>query len=102
MNAKNHSSPQGLAHQQIVELADGNADALICISGTLWVTAFGDSADILLHAGERLSLRNRTRVVVQALGPASYRVVLHARYAGLLQWAHSRYAAWLTQHPALR
>lgn len=106
MNAKNHSSPRGLAHQEIVELADGAADALVCLSGVLWVTAHGSGEDVVLTAGQRLALRGRTRVVVQALGPARYRLAQadsrHRLAAGLVRWARSRYDAWLAQRPALR
>ena len=106
MNDKNHSSPQGLAHQQILEVGDGAADALVCLSGTLWVTACGDSADIVLTPGQRLSLRGMTGVVVQALGPARYRLARAATrpglVSGLVRWLRSRADTWLEHHPAPR
>lgn len=106
MNAKNHSSPRGLAHQEIVELADDTADALVCLSGTLWVTAHGSADDIVLQAGQRLPLHGMTRVVVQALGGARYRLARpegrRSLAASLARWLRLRYDAWLAEHPAMR
>lgn len=106
MNAKNHSSPAGLAYQEIVELPDGAADTIVCLSGVLWVTAHGDGEDIVLNAGQRLTLRGKSRVVVQALAAARYRLdragARRALVATLAHWARDRYDDWLAQHPALR
>lgn len=106
MNAKTHSSPQGLRHQQIVELADGTADALVCLEGTLWITAHAGGEDVVLRAGQRFPLHGTTRVVVQALGAARYRLARSEQRgrlaAGLVQWLRSRYDAWLARHPVWR
>lgn len=68
-----------LADDQVVSLNRVRGYELRCVHGRLWVTEEGNGRDILLHAGERLSLTRSGRTVVQAIGApagASCRLLL--------------------------
>jgi hypothetical protein len=53
---------------------DQRGARLAALHGHLWVTQLGDSQDIVLRPGERVTITRRGMVVVQALGEARLRV----------------------------
>jgi len=46
-------------------------DTVVCVTGRIWVTREGDGEDYVLGPAERMRLRGRGRVVVQALEPST-------------------------------
>ena len=53
---------------------DGKARRISCVSGRLWVTVPGKPDDVLLAAGEELTVKGRGKVVIEALRASMARV----------------------------
>ncbi len=47
---------------------------LYCDSGILWVTQPGDLEDHVLHTGEKLTVTNRGKVLIEAMQDADFRL----------------------------
>ncbi len=56
-----------LERQQTLSTRDAYGMALECLSGSLWITFEGSNDDYFLRPGERLPLRSRGKIVIQAM-----------------------------------
>lgn len=56
-----------LDRHQTLSTRDAHGMALECLSGSLWITFEGSNDDYFLQPGERLPLRTRGRIVIQAM-----------------------------------
>ena len=56
-----------LDRQQTLSTRDARGMALECLSGSLWITFEGGADDYFLEPGERLPLRARGKIVIQAM-----------------------------------
>lgn len=56
-----------LDRQQTLSTRDAHGMALECLSGSLWITFEGGNDDYFLQPGERLPLRTRGKIVIQAM-----------------------------------
>jgi hypothetical protein len=61
--------PEGLClnKRQLLKLRGGAGHAVVCHSGSVWLTQDGDRRDIVLGAGESFALDRAGLVLVQAL-----------------------------------
>lgn len=72
----------GLERGELVRLSGGcRGTELACRTGTLWLTR-GDGVDYLVHEGKSFLLAAGESAVVEALGPAEFRLREHAERAG--------------------
>ena len=53
--------------KQLLKVHNGGRHTIVCQSGSLWVTQYGDRRDILLAAGESFVLDRDGLTLVQAL-----------------------------------
>jgi len=62
-------NPQGLClkPKQLLKVRRGSGHAIVCHSGSLWVTQHRDPRDIVMGAGESFALDRNGLVLVQAL-----------------------------------
>lgn len=56
-----------LDRHQTLSTRDAHGMALECLSGSLWITFEGSNDDYFLQPGERLPLRTRGKIVIQAM-----------------------------------
>ena len=80
--------------KQLLKVRKGSRHTIVCQSGSLWVTQYGDRRDILLAAGESFVLDRDGPALVQALQQTTLSIVAPAaRTAPTLRpWAQA-YAA---------
>lgn len=72
----------GLERGELVRLSGGSRGTeLACRTGTLWLTR-GDGVDYLVHEGKSFLLAAGESAVVEALGPAEFRLTEQAKRAG--------------------
>jgi hypothetical protein len=60
-----------LKRNQLVTVRGGIGHAIVCDSGTVWVTQDGDPRDIILRAGESFTLDRSGPTLVQAFEPGA-------------------------------
>jgi hypothetical protein len=53
--------------RQLLKVRDGAGNAIVCHSGSVWVTQEGDPRDIIVSAGESFALDRKGPTLVQAL-----------------------------------
>jgi len=76
-------NPEGLClkPKQLLKVHHGNGHAIVCHSGSLWVTQQRDARDIVLAAGESFALDRDGMTVVQALEQSAISIAPTARGA---------------------
>jgi hypothetical protein len=53
--------------KQLLSVRGGAGNAIVCHSGSVWVTQEGDPRDIIVSAGESFALERKGPTLVQAL-----------------------------------
>ncbi len=78
-----------------VSMIGSGAGSILCLEGSLWVTARGCRGDILLPKGERLDIRGLSRVCVQAFGTSTVACLdrVRNRPQNVLTWLSARIAS---------
>lgn len=71
----------GLAPRCALELPVESGLTVSSVRGTLWVTSTLDRRDVLLEAGESVTLEGRGKAYVTAMGEAAVRVTSPAKAA---------------------
>ena len=69
-----NSSVMDIDRREVVELADSASGSVTCMSGSIWISESGSSDDIVLEAGQSLSLKNKRGVVIQGLRVSTLRL----------------------------
>lgn len=102
-----------LEKSELVAVCGRDRLTLACETGELWLTREGNSTDIILRAGNRITLDAREEAVVSALRPARLLIVperqhsnprirLHGaaqeRFARLLRWRFPALASFPSTH----
>jgi hypothetical protein len=64
-----------------VQSRAGNPLEILCCQGVLWITQEGNREDIVLKESQRVALRGKGRVVIQALAPATFSMTRSAEKA---------------------
>ena len=74
-------NPEGLClkPKQLLKVRGGIGHAIVCHSGSLWVTQQHDQRDIVLGAGESFALDRKGLVLVQALAQSAISIAPLAR-----------------------
>lgn len=67
MNLEVNPQTLCLRPHQLLKVRGGIGHAVVCHSGSLWVTQQRDARDIVLRAGESFALDRKGLVLVQAL-----------------------------------
>jgi hypothetical protein len=81
-----------LKTKQVVKVRGGRGHSIVCERGTVWVTQYGDPRDVVLRAGESLTLDRRGLALVQAFEPGAIRIARAeppSRATGLLAFLKS-------------
>jgi Protein of unknown function (DUF2917) len=71
MNIELNQNGLCLKRKQVVKVRDGRGHAIVCDSGSVWVTQEGDPRDIVLGAGEAFTLDRRGTALVLAFEPGA-------------------------------
>ena len=79
MNLELNQDGLCLKPKQMLKVRNGAGHAILCHSGSLWLTQYGDGRDIVLGAGESFRFDRDGLALVQALEQSS--VSLTARAA---------------------
>lgn len=95
------SSLLDIGLREVVEWPDGSCDTLRGVSGSLWITEYRNGEDVVLGAGQSLSLAGRRGVVVQGLRPSRLRVMRPVAHGFALRAAWRAVRRWLRAHVAL-
>ncbi|MBE0614983.1 MAG: DUF2917 domain-containing protein [Burkholderiales bacterium] len=66
---------------QLLRVHGGAGNAIVCHSGSVWLTQKGDPRDIVLGAGETFVLERRGPTLVQALEQSAVSFARSARVA---------------------
>jgi hypothetical protein len=93
MNIELANSTLTLARDGLVALRDAQGAHVACLTGALWITEDHEHGDIILEAGESVTLRRRGLTLVMALQPASLR--LSERRVAPVQRLATRLSRWL-------
>ncbi len=101
MNIELANSTLTLARDGLIALRDAPGTHVACLTGALWITEDHGRYDIILEAGESVTLRRRGLTLVMALQPASLR--LSERRDAPVQRLATWLSRWLpvTVRPAL-
>lgn len=67
---------------KVVSLPDGKDWTISCIAGRLWLTAEGHVQDVILAAGQSLTLRDAGHVIVEACGDSRVRFLAPTAWPG--------------------
>lgn len=73
-----------LTQNQPQRLEHAMGQQIECLSGTAWVTFYGDGTDFILRAGQQMVVPNDGLALIEAVGeaPARVRLPLPARLSG--------------------
>ena len=71
MNLELNQNGICLKPQQLVKVRGGRGHAIVCHSGSVWVTQDGDPRDIILRAGDAFTLDRDGPALVQAFEPGA-------------------------------
>ena len=75
MNIELNQDGLCLKTKQVVKMRGGRGHTIVCERGSVWVTQYGDPRDVVLHAGESLTLERKGLALVQAFEPGAIRIV---------------------------
>lgn len=78
-----------LANDQSLVLDDALGDIVHCVRGSLWLTQYTDTRDIVLKPGDSFRIDRRTAVIITAMAAACLRLERQARQP-------ARRRAWLS------
>lgn len=70
-----------LKKRQLLKVHGGIGHAIVCHSGSVWLTQDGDRRDIVLEAGESFALDRSGLVLLQALEQSAISIAAPARTA---------------------
>ena len=62
-----------LASNEIRALASAQGVVVDCLKGSVWITIDGDTRDVILGAGQSLTLDRKERTLIMALEPSDVR-----------------------------
>lgn len=93
MNIELDSSTLALPRDGLIALRDADGTRVTCLSGALWITEDHDHSDIILEAGETVTLRRPGLTLLMALQPASLR--LSEQRETLVERLTTRLTRWL-------
>ncbi len=82
-------SKLGLEPDQLVAVRDAKGVRVACLSGALWITQEGSTADVILEAGQCSVIHNSGLTLVMALKPSTLRVTeprVRGMWNALLGW----------------
>ena len=82
MNVNIKDSALVLDAQQTIELIDAKGVTAMATGGCLWVTMDGDRRDLVLVAGDELTIERDGRTLIHAHAPSTVRII-DARGAGI-------------------
>lgn len=71
-----------MKRKQLLKVRGGAGNAIVCHSGSVWVTQDGDQRDIILDAGESFVLDRNGATLVQALEQSAVSFTRHAHLGG--------------------
>jgi Protein of unknown function (DUF2917) len=74
MNPANTPMTVEMAHRALLVVPDAAGLALVCRSGSLWVTLDHDARDVILNPGERFATAGHHRAIVYALEASTLRL----------------------------
>jgi hypothetical protein len=101
MKAETNSSFAKLERREMIELREGTGNAIVCLSGSLWVTRQGHCEDIILKPGQSIVLDGKGYAVAQGLRYSTLRVIRRASAETLGDWLREK--SWAaTRTPRLR
>ena len=89
MNLELNQDGLCLKRKQVLKVRGGSGHAIVCHSGSVWVTQAGDRRDIVLDAGESFALERNGLAVVQAFEQSAISIApsaLRARAAAAHGW----------------
>ena len=92
MNIELNQDGLCLKTKQVVKVRGGLGHSIVCERGTVWVTQYGDPRDVVLRAGESLTLDRKGVALVQAFEPGAIRIAraeAQTRTAGLAAFLKS-------------
>jgi len=93
MNIELDNSTLALPRDGLIALRDAEGTRVTCLTGALWITEDHEHSDIILEAGESVSLRRPGLTLVMALQPASLR--LSEQRETLVERVTTRLSRWL-------
>jgi hypothetical protein len=64
-----------LPGSRLLRLPDGSGHRIVSLSGDVWITEQGRPEDIILHAGESVTLQSSGTALIMAFGSADIEVV---------------------------
>ncbi|CDG82086.1 DUF2917 domain-containing protein [Janthinobacterium agaricidamnosum] len=62
-----------LRENQPLRLEKAHQGVIECLSGKVWLTAYGQASDILLRPGSRYTIPNQGLILVEAIGSGRIR-----------------------------
>ena len=74
MNIDLDTSTLTLARDGLIALRDAQGTRVTCLTGALWITEDREHGDIVLEAGETVTLQRPGLTLVMALQPAELRL----------------------------
>jgi hypothetical protein len=101
MNIELENSTLALAGDGLITLRDARDMRVTCLTGALWITEDHERRDIILEAGQSITLRRPGLTLVMALQPSSLR--LTEPHDAPVERLATRLSRWLpaTVRPAL-
>lgn len=61
-----------------LRMSDAMGSVIVCLSGTAWITAYGESADFMLRAGMAFEVPTNGLTLIEAVGEGKVRVTAPA------------------------
>jgi Protein of unknown function (DUF2917) len=91
MNIELDNSTLSLARDGLVALRDAERTRVTCVSGTLWITEYDREGDVILEAGEVLTIGRPGLTLIMVLSPASL------QFAERREGLATRIGGWLAR-----
>lgn len=76
-----------LSASQPLRLVHAAGRRIACLSGTAWITAYGQRTDFMLRAGQSFEVPNDGLTLIEAVGQGRVRIEAPARAATQGHWA---------------
>jgi glutamine phosphoribosylpyrophosphate amidotransferase len=94
MNIDLDTSTLTLARDGLIALRDAQGTRVTCLTGALWITEDREHGDIVLEAGETVTLQRPGLTLVMALQPAELRLAEQRETTA--DWFAARLSRWLS------